>query len=122
MKKTHLIVRIALAAAGTAALLGAGGGTALASSTGSAAAGTATATAPAAGAPASAPAASVSCAKAVRVAKKRVPGARVSEVEREWEHGRRVCKIELEKGRWEYDVYVSQRTGKIVKFKREWDD
>ncbi|GGK72056.1 hypothetical protein Ppa06_30270 [Planomonospora parontospora subsp. parontospora] len=121
MKKTHLIARITLAAAGTAALLGTVAGTALASgatTTTATAAGIATAAAPAA----VAPAAPVSCAKAVRIAKKRVPGARVSEVEREWEHSHRVCKVELEKGRWEYDVYVSQRTGKIVKFKREWDD
>ncbi|WP_229798038.1 PepSY domain-containing protein [Planomonospora parontospora] len=109
-KKTHLIARITLAAVGTAALLGTVAGTALASG--------ATATATASGI-ATAPAVPVSCAKAVRIAKKRVPGARVSEVEREWEHGHRVCKVELEKGRWEYDVYVSQRTGKIVKFKRE---
>ncbi|GII86488.1 hypothetical protein Ssi03_44780 [Sphaerisporangium siamense] len=66
--------------------------------------------------------AAISARQAVRIAKKRVPGARVTEVEREWEHGQRVWKVELTKRHTEYDVYVSARTGKIVKFRQEHDD
>lgn len=59
----------------------------------------------------------ISLAKAVQIAKKRVPGARVTEVEREREHGHRTWKVELRKGKREYEVYVSIATGKIIKFK-----
>lgn len=64
----------------------------------------------------------ISREKAVDIAKKRVPGARVTEVEREREHGHRTWKVELRKGHMEYDVYVSRDTGKIIKFKSEVDD
>ncbi|WP_214409453.1 PepSY domain-containing protein [Sphaerisporangium fuscum] len=60
--------------------------------------------------------------QAVRVAKKRVPGARVTKVEREWEHGHRVWKVELRDGRAEYRVYVSVKTGKIIEFRQKHDD
>lgn len=66
--------------------------------------------------------AAVTKAQAVKIAKKKVPGAYVSEVEREYEHGRRTWKIELEKGNWEYDVYVAVSNGRIVKFTRDYDD
>ncbi|WP_062344762.1 PepSY domain-containing protein [Herbidospora yilanensis] len=66
--------------------------------------------------------AAVTKAQAVKIAKKKVPGAYVSEVEREYEHGRRTWKIELEKGHWEYDVYVAVSDGSIVKFTRDYDD
>ncbi len=51
-----------------------------------------------------------------------MPGAYVSDVEREHEHGHRTWKIELEKGNWEYDVYVAVSTGRIIKFTRDYDD
>lgn len=60
--------------------------------------------------------------QAIAIARKRVPGARVTGVEREWEHGHLTWKVELRKGAWEYEVYVSVRTGKIVKFERDYDD
>ncbi|WP_030451304.1 PepSY domain-containing protein [Herbidospora cretacea] len=66
--------------------------------------------------------AAVTKAQAVKIAKKKVPGAYVSDVEREYEHGRRTWKIELEKGNWEYDVYVAVSNGRIVKFTRDYDD
>ncbi|MGV9539399.1 PepSY domain-containing protein, partial [Streptosporangium sandarakinum] len=66
--------------------------------------------------------AGISYREAVRIARKRVPGARVTEVEREWEHGRRVWKVELRKGRWEYEVHVSAATGKVTRVKRKLDD
>ncbi|GIH77614.1 hypothetical protein Plo01_40430 [Planobispora longispora] len=116
-----MISKIALAAAGTVALLSAGSGVALAGS-GSHPAAASAPIAAAVPAAASAPATGISCAKAVKIAKKRVPRARVTEVEREWEHGHRVCKVELVRGNWEYDVYVSLRTGKIIKFKKKYDD
>ncbi|TKK88391.1 peptidase [Herbidospora galbida] len=76
----------------------------------------------AAATPAAATTASVTKAQAVKIAKKKVPGAYVTDVEREWEHGRRTWKIELEKGDWEYDVYVAVSNGRIIKFKRDYDD
>lgn len=62
------------------------------------------------------------CTTAIKIAKRKVPGAHVTKTEREREHGHRVCKVELRKGNWEYDVYVSLTNGKIVKFKRDYDD
>lgn len=131
------ITRITVGTLATAALLIGGGGIALAAQPDSTAI-TATATATAAGTgttgatvtgttgtAAAAPvttSAGISSRKAVQIAKKRVPGARVSKVEREWEHGQRAWKVELHKGAWEYDVYVSARTGKIIKLKRDYDD
>ncbi len=126
------IARITVGTLATAALLTGGGGIALAAQTDSAAitataAGTGTTGALVTGATGTAAApvttsAGISSRKAVQIAKKRVPGARVSKVEREWEHGRRAWKVELHRGAWEYDVYVSAKTGKIIKLKRDHDD
>ncbi|GAA4195617.1 PepSY domain-containing protein [Microbispora amethystogenes] len=55
--------------------------------------------------------------EAIVIAKRRVPGARVTKVEREWEHGHRTWKVELRRGHREYRVYVSIATGRIVKFR-----
>ncbi|WP_344863109.1 PepSY domain-containing protein [Planomonospora alba] len=99
-----MIIAIALATAGTAALPAVGGGAALAASGTAAAGSTAAASAP------------VTCRQAVGVARNRVPNARVVEVEREREDGRRVCVVELVRGNREYEVYVSRRTGEVVKF------
>ncbi|MER6826707.1 PepSY domain-containing protein [Streptosporangium sp. NPDC000563] len=127
------ITRITVGALATAALLTGGGGIALAAHQTDGAAITATAattgttgvtavgTTGAATAPVTT-SAYISSGQAVKIAKKRVPGARVSKVEREWEHGRRAWKVELHKGAWEYDVYVSAKTGKIIKLKRDYDD
>ncbi|GAA4199871.1 hypothetical protein GCM10022252_52280 [Streptosporangium oxazolinicum] len=118
------ITRITVGTLATAALLA--GGTAISAT--AATAGTtgttgttATGTASTAAAPVTT-SAYISSRKAVQIAKKRVPGARVSKVERDWEHGQRVWEVELRKGAWEYDVYVSARTGKIIKLKRDYDD
>ncbi|MEU0486660.1 PepSY domain-containing protein [Streptosporangium sp. NPDC006013] len=111
------ITRITVGTLATAALLTAGGGVALAAHQTDSTAITSTTTIAA-----GTTAADISSRKAVQIAKKRVPGARVTKVEREWEHGQRAWKIELRKGAWEYDVYVSARTGKIIKLKREYDD
>ncbi|WP_440099593.1 PepSY domain-containing protein [Streptosporangium sp. H16] len=126
------IAKITVGTLATAALLIGGGGIALAAQPDSAAitataggTGTTGATATGATGTDAAPvttSAGISSRKAVQIAKKRVPGARVSKVEREWEHGRRAWKVELHKGAWEYDVYVSAKTGKIIKLKRDYDD
>jgi uncharacterized membrane protein YkoI len=110
------ITRMTIATLGTAALLAGSGGIALAAhqtATTTAAART-TVTAATAAAPAST--ANISYSRALQIAKKRVPGARVTKAERELEHGSRTWKFELRKGGREYEVYVSIRTGKIIKF------
>ncbi|AWS41479.1 PepSY domain-containing protein [Streptosporangium subroseum] len=115
------ITRMTIATLGTAALLAGSGGIALAAqqtATITSAAGTVTATA--AAAPAGA--ATISYSRALQIAKKRVPGARVTKAEREVEHGYRTWKFELRKGGREYEVYVSTKTGKIIKFKSGRDD
>ncbi|MEV7804817.1 PepSY domain-containing protein [Microbispora sp. NPDC088329] len=110
--------KIALAAATTLAALTAGG-TAVSS---------ASVAAPASSAHAAASTSAVSAStaitrsQAIAIAKRRVPGARVATVEREWEHGHRVWKVELHKGHREYDVYVSVANGRIVKFRVKNDD
>ncbi|MEU7984085.1 PepSY domain-containing protein [Streptosporangium canum] len=113
------ITAIAIATIGTAALLAGGGGIALAAGQTAASAASATAAATTAAAPAAT--ADISSRKAVQIARKRVPGGRVTEIEREWEHGHSVWKVELRKGGWEYDVYVSAKSGRIIKFKRDHD-
>ncbi|MCG5211859.1 PepSY domain-containing protein [Streptosporangium sp. KLBMP 9127] len=120
--RTHS--RAVLAGAGAAAVLAAGVLTAGAVGAASSPSATPTASSSATTAANATAAANrqISCKTAVKIAKRKAPGARVTDVEREWEHGRRVCKVELQKGRWEYDVYVSIADGKIVKFKKEYDD
>ncbi|MFI6794789.1 PepSY domain-containing protein [Streptosporangium canum] len=113
------ITRITIATIGTAALLAGGGGIALAAGQTAASAASATAAATTAAAPAAV--ADISSRKAVQIARKRVPGGRVTEIEREWEHGHSVWKVELRKRGWEYDVYVSAKSGRIIKFKRDYD-
>ncbi|MEU4697736.1 PepSY domain-containing protein [Nonomuraea dietziae] len=68
---------------------------------------------PATSAPAAA--APVTEAQAVEIAKARVPGATVGDVEREDEHGERTWEVELTKGGQEHEIHVSEQTGKIVK-------
>ncbi|MEO3859208.1 PepSY domain-containing protein [Acrocarpospora sp. B8E8] len=65
--------------------------------------------------------ADITRAKAIKIAKKAVPGGRVTDVEREYEHGYRTWKIELQKGRWEYDLYIAIKTGKVIKMKIDRD-
>ncbi|MFJ2031009.1 PepSY domain-containing protein [Streptosporangium sp. NPDC087985] len=110
------ITRITIATIGTAVLLTGGGGIALAANQAATSTTTAVSTTTAA-----APAAvtGISYRRAIQIAKERVPGARVTEVEREWEHGHSVWKIELRKGGREYKVYVSATTGRIIKFRRD---
>ncbi|GIH48026.1 Peptidase propeptide and YPEB domain-containing protein [Microbispora rosea] len=103
--------KIALAAAVTVTALAAGG-TAVAAAPASHSSTTSAAVSQAA----------VTRSQAVAIAKKRVPGARVTEIEREWEHGHRTWKVELRKGHMEYKVYVAIATGRIVKFRAEHDD
>ncbi|RCG32572.1 peptidase [Sphaerisporangium album] len=112
-------VKLLIGGAGALAVLGAGtaaaeGATRAAVPSGA----TAAVTAPAAATATTA----ITYRQAVRIAKKRVPGARVTKVEREWEHGHRVWKVELKRNGTEYRVYVSTRTGKIIKFRTKHDD
>ncbi|WP_248959977.1 PepSY domain-containing protein [Sphaerisporangium perillae] len=112
------IATVAVLTGGTAVALAAAPVSMSAPSSVSTAATAKTATTGAA-APASA---GITRAQAIAIAKRRVPGARVTEVEREWEHGHRTWKVELHKGGREYRVYVSIKTGKIIKFSNRHDD
>jgi len=116
------ITGITVGTLATAAILTGGSGIALAAHQDSMATTTASATASTTSATADTTVADISSRKAVQIAKKRVPGARVTKIEREWEHGLRAWKIELHRGAWEYDVYVSAKTGKIIKLKSKYDD
>ncbi|MFC4529558.1 PepSY domain-containing protein [Sphaerisporangium dianthi] len=132
MTNAHRIskaAKLAIAGAGVAVVLGTGaaasaaspgfsvpsGAASLTGATGSAAASAATAS------QGSATSLGITYRQAIRIAKKRVPGARVTKVEREWEHGRRAWKVELHKRGIEYRVYISVTTGKIIKFRQKHD-
>ncbi len=114
MRQTN---KIALAAAVTVTALAAGG-TAVAA----AAPAPLSSTSSASVAQTSVAQTSVTRSQAIAIATRRVPGARVTEVEREWEHGHRTWKVELRKGHREYKVYVAIATGRIVKFRAHHDD
>ncbi|WP_416191625.1 PepSY domain-containing protein [Neisseria sp. CCUG12390] len=58
---------------------------------------------------------SVSRAKAVQIAKKRVGGGRVTDVE----HSDGRWEIEIRRGCTEYDVDISSRSGRVVKVDTE---
>lgn len=122
-------MKLIIAGVGAAAVLGGGSAIAAASAAPSgvavstdAAVTTGATTTLAASASSDATAAKITRKRAIAIAKKKVPGAWVTEVEREWEHGHRTWKVELEKGNWEYEVYVAVSNGKIIKFDREYDD
>jgi len=115
--------KLVIAGVGVVALLGGGGSAVAAASAASSQASVAQSSGGTLiAAKAEAAAASITRKQAIAIAKKKVPGAWVTEVEREWEHGHRTWKVELRKGAWEYEVYVSIRTGEIVKFDRDYDD
>lgn len=64
----------------------------------------------------------VSREQAIQIAQRRVPGARVTEVEREVEHGRATWKVELRDGRTEFEVHVAIDNGEIIEFEQDFDD
>ncbi|MFC4059426.1 PepSY domain-containing protein [Planomonospora corallina] len=105
MRQRSMIARIALVAAGTAALLSSQG---VALATGSA-------DAPAL--PAAVAAADITSEQAVRIAKRKVPGSQVAGVRRVWDQGIWNWRVTLERGSWEYDLYVSVRSGRVVRMK-----
>ena len=59
-------------------------------------------------------------ARAAEIALRQVGGGRVTEVEREFEHGRLEWKIEVRSGPVEYDIRVDAATGAITRVK--WED
>lgn len=112
--------KLTIAGAGVVAVLGAGAAAASASTPLSAT--TTTSATSVSTSAVNATTAAITYRQAVSIAKKRVPDARVTDVEREWEHGYRVWKVELKKRYAEYRVYISVKTGKIVKFRQKHDD
>ncbi|MEU9887446.1 PepSY domain-containing protein [Sphaerisporangium sp. NPDC051017] len=106
-------VKLLIAGAGALAVLGAGATAAEAAPRPAVPSGT-TAAITATPTPTTATTA-ISSRQAVVIATKRVPGARVTKVEHESEHGQRVWKVVLKKNGTEYRVYVSAKTGKIIK-------
>ncbi|MBG0828885.1 peptidase [Planomonospora sp. ID67723] len=118
-----MIFRTALAGAGAAALLLAGGGVALAGTTAGTTAGAPVAPAPVAPAsvtPTPAPPAAageITSDEAVAIAERSAPGAVVVKVERVWEQGLWTWWVQMEKGVWRYDLYISTKTGRVVRLK-----
>ncbi|GGS47272.1 hypothetical protein GCM10010156_02520 [Planobispora rosea] len=121
MRRIDAVARTALAT-GTAALLLAGGGAA------QAAGGAATATTPAAAIPVPAPdststpvpapaADEITSERAVEIAKEKAPGAEVISVERVHEQGIWTWWVRMEEGVWRYDLYISTKSGRIVRLK-----
>ncbi len=125
-----MFARIALTAAGTATLLSCGGG---ASATGTADAtsgpgATITGTAGAAAGPgrtaagaSSLTAAGVTSRQAAQIARRKVPGARVTRVRHVWDQGIWNWRVELVKAPWRYDLFVSVRSGRVVRIKINYD-
>ncbi|GII52560.1 hypothetical protein Pth03_09490 [Planotetraspora thailandica] len=112
--------KVTIAAAGTAALVGVAVPAAFASSSLAPTAGGSPAD-PGKG-PASLPkegAAQITYREAVAIARKRVPGARVTEAELEREDGRLQWEVELVKGPYEHEVEISPSTGEILTYERE---
>ncbi|GGK72021.1 hypothetical protein Ppa06_30230 [Planomonospora parontospora subsp. parontospora] len=109
-----MFVRIALATAGTAILLSSGGA---ASATRIESAPGAASARPTTVGTASLPAAGVSSRQAAQIARGKVPGARVTRVRRVWDQGIWNWRVELVKAPWRYDLFVSVRSGRVVRIK-----
>jgi hypothetical protein len=71
-------------------------------------------------APSSAGAISLREAKAIAI--KAAGGGRVTDVERETEHGKAVWDIEVQQGNVEHDIDVDRATGDVLRHKCEADD
>jgi uncharacterized membrane protein YkoI len=64
----------------------------------------------------------ISRAQAIRIARKRAGGGRVTEAERDDEDNRAVWKVKIRRGRVEHKVSVAVRNGRVVKYERDRDD
>jgi hypothetical protein len=60
--------------------------------------------------------------QAERIAVRAAGGGRVTEVEREAEHGRPVYKVEVRVGGTEHDLYIDRGTGAVLRHKVDRDD
>ena len=56
----------------------------------------------------------VSAQQARQIAQQRVPGARVTETERDREHGRAVWEVDLTRPHHEWEVTIDAATGKVI--------
>ena len=45
----------------------------------------------------------------------------VKKIEMDYEHGRRIYEVEFYKDGFEYNFDIDAMTGKVLKFKKEWD-
>ncbi|MFD1206299.1 PepSY domain-containing protein [Sporosarcina contaminans] len=59
--------------------------------------------------------------QAIAIAMKNAKG-HVTEIELDYEDGRKVYEIEIEDGKYEYDFEIDAMTGEIVKFEKDRDD
>src|SRR5688572_9511108 len=106
MRQRSMITRITLTAAGTAALLSCGGGASATSAADaesalSSPAATSTGRTTAGTAPLAA--AGVSSRQAAQIARRKVPGARVTRIRHVWDQGIWNWRVELVKAPWRYD-------------------
>ncbi len=60
--------------------------------------------------------------KAKSIALSKAPGATVVKVEFDKDDGVAVYEVDMVEGRYEYEVEINARTGKILKFEKELDD
>lgn len=61
-------------------------------------------------------------AAAEKIALKKVPGATIIKNEFDKDDGVAVYEIEMRKGRYEYDIKINAKTGKILEFEKDIDD
>ncbi len=60
--------------------------------------------------------------RAKQIALKKVPGATVTEIDRDKEHGSVVYEVKLVKGHYEYEIVIDAKSGKILHTEKEYDD
>lgn len=64
----------------------------------------------------------ISMDRAKQIALKKVPGAVVTKIERDKEHGAVVYEVELRKGHYEYEIVIDAKSGKILHTEKEYED
>ena len=64
----------------------------------------------------------ISADQARKIALKAAGGGRVTDIERETEHGRAVWDVEVQRGNVEHDIDIDRQTGDVLRHKKDHDD